>query len=175
MRTIVGGWQWTGIYSFQTGDPLTILTGIDRSQSGNNLDRVDLVSGAQLGSRSNPTACPVGSNGVVIHCQSWLNKSNFYTPASTSPDGSFGNIGKGTYRGPNLWDMDTGVLKNFTPVPSHENINFQLRGEFFNLFNHPQWADPNVTYSNANFTTIRATIGTNADYRIIQLALKMNF
>jgi len=175
MRNVVGGWQWTGIYSFQTGDPLTILAGVDRSQSGNSLDRVDLASGAKLGSRANPTPCPVGSNGVVIHCQAWLNKSDFYSPSSTAPDGSFGNIGKGTYRGPNLWDMDTGLLKNIVPVPSHENLSFQLRGEFFNLFNHPQVADPNVTANNANFGTIRGTINGNADYRIIQLALKMNF
>ena len=170
MKNIVGGWQWTGIYSFQTGDPLTVLAGVDRSQSGNNLDRVDLNSGATLGSRANPTACPSG-----IHCLAWLNTSSFYTPASTAPDGSFGNIGKGTYRGPNLWDVDTGVLKNFAPVPNHENFSFQFRGEFFNLFNHPQWADPNVTATNSAFGTTRATIGTNADYRIIQLALKMNF
>jgi hypothetical protein len=175
MKTIVGGWQWTGIYSFQTGDPLTILAGVDRSQSGNNLDRADLVSGATLGSRANPTACPVGTNNVVIHCQPWLNKSNFFAPASTAPDGSFGNIGKGTYRGPNLWDVDTGLLKNFAPIPNHENFSFQFRGEFFNLFNHPQWQDPNVTLSNGNIGTIRATVGTNADNRIIQLALKMNF
>jgi hypothetical protein len=174
MRTIVGGWQWTGIYSYQTGDPLTILAGVDRSQSGNNLDRVDLVSGATSGSRSNPSACPTGTTSV-IHCQAWLNVSNFFTPKSTAPDGSFGNIGKGTYRGPNLWDLDTGLLKNFAPIPGHENFNFQFRGEFFNLLNHPQLADPNVTFTNGNFGTIRATIGGNADYRIIQLALKMNF
>ncbi len=61
------------------------------------------------------------------------------------------------------------------PLPSHENISFQFRGEFFNLFNHPQWADPNVTLANSTFGSTRATIGTNADYRIIQLALKMFF
>ena len=37
MRTVAGGWQWTGIYSFQTGDPLTILAGTDISQTGNDL------------------------------------------------------------------------------------------------------------------------------------------
>ena len=101
----------------------------------------------------------------------WFNTGNFAQPAT----GTFGNVGKGTYRGPNLWDMDSGVLKNIYPIPSHENLSFQLRGEFFNLFNHPQWADPNQTFNNAAFGTIRATIGANADYRIIQLSLKMNF
>jgi len=174
VRNVVGGWQWTGIYSFQTGDPLTILAGVDRSQSGLGNDRVDLASGATLGSRANPSSCPTSSSSVV-HCQAWLNTSDFYSPKSNAPDGSFGNIGKGTYRGPNLWDVDTGLLKNFTPMQSHENVNFQFRGEFFNLFNHPQWADPNVNANNSNFGSIRGTIGTNADSRIIQVALKMNF
>ena len=170
VRNVVGGWQWTGIYSFQTGDPLTVLAGVDRSQSGNNIDRADFVGSGTKGQRGTPSPCPAG-----IHCLPWLNASDFFTPASNAPDGGFGNVGKGTYRGPDLWDVDTGLLKNFAPVPGHENFNFQFRGEFFNLFNHPQWQDPNVTKTNAAFGTTRATIGTNADSRIIQLALKMNF
>lgn len=40
------------------------------------------------------------------------------------------------------WDVDTGLLKNFSPIPSNENFSFRFRGEIFNLFNHPQWSDP---------------------------------
>ena len=46
VRNVVGGWQWTGIYTFSSGDPLTILAGTDRSQTGNNLDRADYVGPA---------------------------------------------------------------------------------------------------------------------------------
>jgi hypothetical protein len=167
MRTLAGGWQWTGIYSFQTGDPLTILAGTDISQTGNQLDRMDFVGSGSLGQRTSPTPCAAG----VAHCLAWLDTSVFAKPAA----GTYGNSGKGQWRGPSLWDVDTGLLKTFTPIASHETLNFQFRGEFFNLFNHPQWADPNVTFSNAAFGTTRATVGTNADSRIIQLALKMNF
>ena len=61
------------------------------------------------------------------------------------------------------------------PLPSHENFSFQFRGEFFNIFNHPLFADPNVTFANAAFGSIRATANTSADSRIIQLALTMTF
>jgi hypothetical protein len=128
---------------------------------------MDLSATGSLGARSNPTACAAN----VAHCKPYLDNTMFTPP----PNGTYGNTGKGNWRGPSLWDVDTGLLKNFVPLRSHDNINFQFRGEFFNIFNHPQLADPNVTYSNAAFGTIRATIGTNADYRIIQLALKMNF
>jgi hypothetical protein len=128
---------------------------------------MDLSVTGSLGAKSNPTACA----STVAHCKSYLDNSVFTAPAT----GTYGNTGKGNWRGPSLWDVDTGLLKNFVPLRSHDSINFQFRGEFFNIFNHAQLADPNVTYSNAAFGTVRATIGTNADYRIIQLALKMNF
>jgi hypothetical protein len=131
------------------------------------LDRAELTSTGSLCARSNPTACAAN----VKHCESYLDTSVFKAPDL----GTYGNTGKGNWRGPSLWDVDTGLLKNFVPLRSHDNINFQFRGEFFNIFNHAQLADPNVTYSNAAFGTIRGTVGTNADYRIIQLALKMNF
>jgi hypothetical protein len=167
VRNVAGGWQWTGIYSYQTGDPLTVLAGTDISQTANGLDRVDYVGAGSNGSRGTPTACAAS----VTHCLAWFNISQFAKPAA----GTYGNAGKGTWRGPNLWDVDTGLFKNFVPVPSHENINFQFRGEFFNIFNHPQWADPNVTLSNAAFGTTRATLNPSGDYRIVQLALKMSF
>ena len=186
LRNVVGGWQWTGIYSFSSGDPLTILAGKDRSQSANNQDRADYVGPAgQLGARGTPTPCPAGTPGKFFACSPWLDTSRFYVPGvnnTNPPDGQFGNVGKATYRGPNLWDVDTGLIKNFYPIPSHERLSFQFRGEFFNLFNHPQWSDPNVTVANGAFGSIRSTIGTSAgnvatsaDSRIIQLALKMNF
>jgi hypothetical protein len=91
-------------------------------------------------------------------------------------------VGKGTWRGPNLWNVDTGLIKSFYPVRSHERINFQFRAEFFNVLNHPQFSDPNTNFSNGTFGSIRSTVGTaagnvalTADSRIIQLALKMNF
>jgi hypothetical protein len=183
VRNVVGGWQWTGIYSFTSGDPLTLLAGKDQSQTGNNLDRADYVGpSGQLGSRGTPSPCPAASPGKFFACAPWLNTSLFALPAA----GTYGNSGKGNWRGPNLWDVDTGLIKNFFPFASRENINFQFRGEFFNLFNHPQWSDPNVTYCTASascaFGSIRSTIGTatgnvatTADSRIIQLALKMNF
>ncbi|HKF48085.1 MAG TPA: carboxypeptidase regulatory-like domain-containing protein [Terracidiphilus sp.] len=176
VRNVVGGWQWTGIYSFTSGDPLTILAGTDQSQTGNNIDRADYIGSAGQFGKS-PSASRGGCTGVK-HCYAWLDPTQFAKPSA----GNYGNAGKGTWRGPDLWNVDTGLIKNIYPFPSRESINFQFRGEFFNLFNHPQWSDPNVTFANGAFGSTRSTIGTatgnvgtTADYRVIQLALKMNF
>jgi hypothetical protein len=167
LRNTVGGWLWTGIYTFTTGDPLTILAGSDRSQTANNLDRADYT----------PSSTVASTCGTAAHCVSFLNTNNYALPAL----GTYGNSGKGQVRGPSLWDADTGLMKNIYPFPSRENINFQLRGEFFNIFNHPQLSDPSVTLG-STFGSIRSTVGTavgnvltTADYRIIQFGLKMNF
>jgi len=60
-------------------------------------------------------------------------------------------------------------------MTSHETLSVQLRGEFFNLFNHAQLGDPNTSFSSGNFGQVRGTAGGSADYRIIQLALKLFF
>ncbi|HEV2279814.1 MAG TPA: TonB-dependent receptor [Acidobacteriaceae bacterium] len=171
VRTLAGGWQWTGIYSFISGDPLTILAGTDRSQTGNNLDRADYIGPSNLFGQKVPASQRGGCTAGVAHCVAWLDPALFAAPAL----GTYGNSGKGNWRGPSLTDVDTGLLKNFTPSTSHENISFQFRGEFFNLFNHPQLADPNLTYSNGAFGSVRGTVGSSADYRIVQLALKAFF
>lgn len=166
-RTFLGGWQWTGIFTATSGDPMTIGAGTDQSRTGLGGDRADFVGSGALGQIGTATPC----DPSVTHCVAFLNKGVFAKPAV----GTYGNSGKGNWRGPSLWDVDTGLLKTFTPMTSHESVNFQFRAEFFNLFNHPQWADPNTTFSNSAFGTIRNTVGTTADSRIIQLALKMNF
>jgi hypothetical protein len=189
VRNIVGGWQWTGIYSFTSGDPLTVLAGFDRSTTNNGLDRVDYIGPANQFGKS-PSSQAGGCTGVK-HCKPWLDKSAFAqttifdtttNPPTPKADRQYGNAGKGTWRGPNLWTIDSGLIKNFYPVPSHERYSLQFRSEFFNLFNHPQWSDPNVTFSNGAFGSTRQTIGTQtgnvgttADSRIIQLALKFFF
>jgi len=97
----------------------------------------------------------------------WLNTSLFALPAI----GTFGNVGKGAFRGPGRFNVDTGLIKNFYPFTTHEDLRLQLRGEFFNVLNHTQFNDPDVTRNDGNFGGIYGA----ADPRIIQLAVKVFF
>jgi hypothetical protein len=170
LRWALGGWQWNGIFTASTGDPLALVAGTDQSKTNLGGDRVDFVgTPAQYGgapASGSRTPC----TGTQT-CVPWLNVSVFAKPAV----GTFGNVGKDAFRGPSHWNMDMGLLKSFYPLSAHENLNVQFRGEFFNIFNHPQFADPTVTFSSANFGQIRGTLGGLSDYRIIQLALKVFF
>jgi hypothetical protein len=165
VRAALGGWQWTGIYTYMTGDAMTIVAGTDRSETALGNDRGNYIGPAGQYGQTAPAASRKGCGSAT--CVPWLDTSLFALPGI----GTFGNIGKGAFRGPNRWNVDMGLLKNFYPVTGHESMHLQLRGEFFNIFNHTQLQDPTVTVNSGNFGGIYAAY----DPRIIQLAVKFFF
>ena len=112
----------------------------------------------------------LGSNAChSAPCVSWLNPAAFGFPAA----GTYGNVGKGAIFGPGIFNWDMGVFKNISVT---ERWHVQLRGEFFNTFNHANFTNagnnyPNNTVSSGGFGTITAAY----DPRIIQVALKVVF
>jgi hypothetical protein len=139
----------------QSGAPLTIVAGTDRSQTNINQDRA-VITGSPYGSN----AC-LTSTGT---CVSYLNPASFVLP----PIGSFGNVGKGLLIGPGLVNLDAGLVKI---IPVRERLQMQVRAEFFNIFNHPNFANPNNSVSGAGLGQILSA----ADPRIGQLAIKVVF
>jgi len=165
VRTAVGSCEISGILSAQSGRPLTLYAGQDQSRTGIGSDRAQFAGGQayNTGNCTNTTA----------HCRSWLNAAAFSLPAI----GTFGNVGKGQFRGPGFFSYDMGIFKNF---PIRDAFGIQFRGELFNAFNHTNFATPNTgalgqnpvtTVSSAGFGNILAA----GDPRIIQLALKVTF
>lgn len=165
VRAVFGGWQWTGILTHMSGDALTILAGTDQSKTNLGGDRAVFVGPLNLyggvASANLRGGCGTGA------CIPWLDTSLFALPAV----GTFGNVGKGAFRGPGTTNLDTGLIKNFYPMQSHESFRVQLRGEFFNVLNHSQFMDPEINRNSGNFGGIRSAY----DPRIIQLAVKLFF
>jgi hypothetical protein len=155
VRGVAGGWQWSGIVTAQTGDPLTVVAGADISQTGLNADR-----GVQTGSAYSGTAC-----GSTVPCVSFLNPGGFQLPAA----GTFGNTGKGSLRGPGYFNWDMALSKAF---PIHgDRIRIVFRAEYFNVFNRANFNDPGVSLSGSGFGQILSA----QDPRIGQLSLKLLF
>ncbi len=155
LRFIAGGWQLSGLLSAQTGDPLTITAGKDLSGTALGSDRGVLLGNSVYGA---------GACGSAKPCVDWFIPGSFGLPGA----GTFGNLGKGALRGPNLITYDGGLFKEF---PIRERAKFQFRAEFFNLFNRVNLNDPALSVSGAGFGRIT---GAN-DPRIGQLALKFIF
>jgi hypothetical protein len=162
LKMIAGGWETTGVIQTQTGDPLTVLAGVDESQTGLGRDRAVTVSGQ---SAYGAGACKTGAI-----CRNWINPSAFALPAV----GTYGTVAKGSYIGPAYTNWDAGLFRVFQ---IHEAVNLTFRAEYFDVLNHTELADPGTTVNSGGFGSITA-VQTSGGYpisRIGQLALKLVF
>src|SRR5258708_18183100 len=91
----------------------------------------------------------------------------FVAPANNSY--RFGNAGRDTSRGLSVEGLDFSLFKNFK---IREQMKLQMRGEFFNIFNHPNYGQPGTQLGSATFGTITSLAG-NATMRQTQLGLKL--
>jgi hypothetical protein len=151
--TLLSGWQVNGFYSVQTGRPLTVSIGSDRSNTG-------------IGGRNRPDRI---GNPILPRSQRtpdrWFDAGAF----AIQPQFTYGNAGRNTLLGPGINNLDFSVLKN-TRV--REGKNLQFRMEIFNLANHPNFDNPNTQFDSSQFGTIFSAEGTE---RQIQFALKYIF
>jgi hypothetical protein len=167
-RGVLGNWETSGIFSAESGEPMNVTAGTDRSQTGIGTDRAQW-SGAQAYSKG---ACGPG-------CRHWLNQSAFSLPAI----GTAGNIGKGQFLNPGFWGWDMAFAKN---IPMKERVTMQFRAEMFNIFNHTNFSinaanvlsgggsTAPVVQANPSSASFGQITGAN-DPRILQFALKFSF
>jgi hypothetical protein len=160
-KLALGGWQLSGIYRAQSGQPFTIVSGQTSSWQGDGSDHPDFASGVHK-VHTQP--------GNLAH---YLVASDFATPVpGVSPvQGTSGDIGRNPAFQPgiNTWDM--GMSKNFHIT---ERYRLQFRWEMFNAFNRVTFGGPNSNASSSSFGLIN---GTNGNYpaRVMQGALKFTF
>jgi hypothetical protein len=148
--TLLGGWQWNGNFTWSTGTPLTVTS--------------DPISCACPGNTvlANIDGDPYANTGGTT----FLNRSAFFAPSN-----SLGNSGRGSFRGPDQWNYNTSLFKNFKVK---DYFNLQLRGEAYNVFNHTQFAAPVTNLSSPNFGQSVATV--NGAYgRQINLGVRALF
>jgi hypothetical protein len=189
VRYLLGDYEIGGIVSAASGRPITVLQGTELSSTGIGQDRGTFVPGVD----------PYSANscaGVTAKCVSWLNPGAFsstaalkancatFGPACALP--TFGNVGKNALRLPKTSDWDVQVSKYFSLT---ERWKLQLRVEYFNVLNHPNFAPESISTGAVNgtdqisafdklnnnnaFGTFRA--GQAADPRVAQLAAKVFF
>jgi len=168
-KTLTGGWQLLGIGTVMTGLPFTIYSGIQQTGVGsNNADRPD-----QIGVPDLSTSRTVREDYFGLGA---ANPSLFYIPINlpggTGPNlGRFGTLGRNTFRGPGLHNLDIALIKD-TPLKlgSRELAALQFRAEFFNLFNIVNFGLPANILLGPGFGEISRTAGTS---RQIQFSLKV--
>jgi len=107
-----------------------------------------------------------------------------------APFGTYGNAGRDTIIGPNLWNVDSSLAKDWRVARVSEQFRVQFRAEAFNILNHPSFQNPSGNVFNANLAaanpadptsgvapngSVGRITATNSQPRQIQLALKIVF
>ena len=169
MEETVGGWQLSGIITWQKGSPFSIGQWNTDPGVGMWNNRADFVPGV------------AANMGKGSHWD-WVNpaKGYFNTAAFTLPTScedqtpgwcGFGDTGKNAYWGPGVFGIDASIMKNWTLV---QGKTFQFRWDAFNATNHPNFSGPSSTVNQAA-GTFGVISGTNGGPRIFQGALRLTF
>jgi Carboxypeptidase regulatory-like domain len=137
LKKVFGDWQYSGITSFNTGQPFSVTYGVFGDNAGvangvgTNGSYPDVIGNPY----SKPDAAaiaalPPGSGPLL-----------FNPAAFASPQGlTFGNAGRNFLNNPSRLNFDMALFKN---IPIHESFSMQFRAEGFNIFNHTQWNTSN--------------------------------
>ena len=147
-KTLLDDWQASGIFSAQSGSPFTVvLSGAPTTSAAafGNPERPDLAGDPRKAGTvaANPT-CVAPTQ--IRTPQNWFNQCAFAEPAADPFGPAFGTEGRNAVIGPPYADLDFALSKSF--ALHSEGQHLQLRGESFNLLNHPNFDDP---YHNFEF------------------------
>ena len=162
-RTLLGGWQWAGIMTAQSGTPFSVVNGV----YGDSAGVADGTTG--IGSYADRSGDPHASRNCPPLADGTKGVALFNCAAYTQTQGlTFGNSGRNSLNNPHRTNADMSVFKVFKP---RENIQVQFRAEAFNVFNHTEWNGVNPYVSTNNFL-----YSTGAHMpRVLQFALRITF
>ncbi|MGA3188660.1 MAG: TonB-dependent receptor [Bryobacteraceae bacterium] len=179
-NVVTRGWQLSAIDTIQSGNPLNFHIA-NSSFTGAATLRPD-ISGKLITGLQPANYAVVGDAidiGYIQNPYALINQG-----VADAPIG-FGNLGRNAIIGPGYSNLDFAIVRNFR---FRERMNFQIRGDAYDLLNHPNFTSPVTTLAGTDVSTFK-TIGTlgqitggtrtpSGDFgssRQIQLALKLQF
>jgi hypothetical protein len=158
VKTITKDWQVGLVYQARSGSPLTPSTTGNSALTGLGNQRPLIVPGVD------PNLAADQRVWVNSTAMQWFDMAAF----TQNTAGVWGNVPKGYLRGPSFWNADLAFSRNL----QMKTGQVELRVEAFNVFNHVNWGDPNVTLGATNSGRVTTTAN---DPRIMQFAVKYGF
>lgn len=165
LRHLLGGWNISGVLTAQTGDHLTLTNSNPNNAFAVTSDVIEVAPGCTYGQLVNP-----GSTENKL--TNYFNRSCIGSYPVIGADGKatgFGDEGIGVIVGPGQRNFDVSLSKS---ISLREHVGLDIRSDFFNALNTPQFADPVGSASTSTFGIIS---GTTVNPRIIQLSAKLRF
>jgi hypothetical protein len=179
-RVATSGWQFSGVTTFQSGKPLTFTDAKNGTAYG-TASRAQFAPGmgnANILNRNGGTMLARVKNNTYLNPSASVFVTAPAVPFSAAATTGgpqaidYGNSSIGSARGPgnDNWDM---TLSKMTRVGGiREDATLTFRTEFFNVWNHPQYANPGIGAGTASYGVINAS---SVAPRLIQFALKYVF
>jgi hypothetical protein len=169
-RVLLGGWDLATVVTIQSGSALTISATNASNVFGISTDK------AQLSGTCSKNQLIKGGS-VESKLSGYFNAACFTTPPIIGADGigtAFGNSATGIADGPGQANIDVAVSKSMILNWPREKATLQIRAEFYNALNHPQFAAPDATFSPTS-PTFGFVTSTAVNARVGQLALRFAF
>ncbi len=194
LNEVLGGWGFTGIFDYQSGEPYTIQSGeltannthqsaavVEGPLNPGHLQNVPGITGPVM---YNASGLITNTADPHFNCTQVVGTQTYFCIPLPGTQGS----GRNLAQGPNFWNLDSGLFKDFQLT---ERFKLQFRAEFFNVLNHPNFENPrNATTGSPTITSsffgetccstsaLPSSANVNAlgePNRVIQLGLKLNF
>ena len=156
------------VATIQSGTALTIASTNANNVFGISEDRAELSG--RCAKNQLVTSGPIGTK-----LNNYFDLSCFSAPPVIGTDDigtAFGNSGTGIVDGPGQENLDLAVSKEIVLAWPREKSSLQFRVEFFNAFNHPQFANPDTNFSSPTFGVINST---SVNGRVGQVAIRFGF
>jgi hypothetical protein len=156
LREVLGGWQVSGVATFQSGTPLNVTISGDRANIGRGSQRPNVLKDiSSLSCQDNP-------NGRgLVGC---IDSSAFALPDLYT----FGNATRNMLRGLGYSRTDLSVMKTVT-LGGRYRATFQA--QVFNLFNEVNWGAPGTVFGSSAF----GVVSSAQDMRQAELGVKLTF
>jgi len=157
-RSLLGGWVFSGVTTFETGLPSNVTYGTDTlGLGGGTTNRPNLV-----GQVSGPKTRAA-----------WFNTSAFAAPTAPWNGGGnngFGTAGRNAVRGPGLDNWNLSLFKSFA-LTQNEGTRIEIRAESYNTFNHTEFSGLDLGFTDGNFGQVTSA----NDPRVFQFGGKLLF
>ena len=175
----LGGWELSGVTTFETGVPVTVANGADADGIGGNFDRPDFNPNGLPNTRAIPSLavanvanpCSVTTAGTLFYTDAPSGAGSCVNPAEAmyigilANSGRTGNLGRNTLRTPGTQLFDLNITKR-TRIT--ENTRLEFRTEFFNLFNRPNPLQGSVSVFTPGSGSLPVTVLTSVAGRFLQ-------
>jgi hypothetical protein len=168
LHELFAGWDLASVITVQSGSALTIADTNANNVFGISEDRAELTGECTKNQL-------VATGPISSKLNNYFNGSCFTLPPVIGADGigtAFGNSGTGIVDGPGQANIDLALSKAFGIRWPNDSSAVQIRGEFFNAFNHPQFANPDTNFTSPTFGVISST---SVNPRVGQVALRFTF